>query len=68
MPVDLKDGTTLHCPTCGEEIRVAWLVQDGTKTGESCFCGCPEHGFLVGYEESELQAMIDAYNASKEGE
>ena len=66
MPIDLNDGTTLHCPTCHEEIRVAWLVQNGAKTGEACFCSCPEHKFLTGYEEHELQALIDAYYASME--
>jgi transcription elongation factor Elf1 len=63
MPIDMKDGTTLHCPTCGEEIKVAWLIENDAKRGEACFCKCPEHEFLTGYEESELQALIDVYNA-----
>jgi len=63
MPVDLKNGKTLVCPTCGEEIRVAWLVENGQHTGSNCFCSCKEHGFTTGYTEDELLVMIKEQEA-----
>ena len=61
MPIDLKNGGTLHCPTCKQEIRVAWLIQDGQKTAEACFCSCPGRGFLQKpYSEDEILEMIRA--------
>lgn len=54
MPIDLPDGSTLHCPTCGEEIRVAWYITD--EPFSVCFCSCKD--IVNGFTDEELDMMI----------
>jgi hypothetical protein len=54
MPIDLKNGDTLHCPDCHGEIKVAmWGIGRYTH-----FCKCRGSICEDGWTEQELEKMV----------
>jgi len=66
MPVNLKTGGVLHCPDCGEAIRVVigWL-DDAIN---HCFCSCRGGILTPGYTDEEINEMVKRAEEASENE